>query len=334
MMRSYLLNYFVLVALISSSTFAFDVFKVITPNKPDVHDENIMAVVVKVDTNVTDLLSITTDENLTYTLDIIGNKEYYCKNIPIHLGDNEVYIKAYQGDTLLKEYKQNVYYTSKVYKQFKYPPLKFEYNYFHKEKNEKECAKCHDMSVNETKGVAFEDVRKSNCYTCHKPIGYKKHAHAPTVNWLCTSCHNGTVGKYNRYDINKSKYTVADPIGTVCLTCHKKTKKKWAKERFKHEPVDSGRCNKCHNPHGSDEINYLRRPEFDLCTSCHKDKINGSHIIRTYSKKIHPVRGKKDPTRKDRELSCVSCHEPHASNSPSFIRAKTVMGLCSKCHEK
>ncbi len=318
---------------ISSEASENKYFEIVTPISTDIHDENTIAVVVKINDHSIDNIVINTPIDAT-SLHVTPKKDFYCQNLSIVLGENNISVEAYKDNKIVSTSAKKVYFTSKVHKDYKYPPLEFEYNYFHTKKNEKICAKCHDMSVNEIKGVAFEDVTKSNCYTCHKPIGYKKHAHAPTVNWLCTSCHTGNVGKYNRYDNNKSRFIAPDPIGPICFSCHKKTKKDWATKRFKHEPVESGRCNKCHNPHGSYQINYLRKPEFELCTSCHKDKINGSHIIRTYSKKIHPVHGKRDPLRKGRELSCVSCHEPHASNSSSFIKAENVMSLCNKCHKK
>jgi predicted CXXCH cytochrome family protein len=221
-----------------------------------------------------------------------------------------------------------------VHKENRYPPNKYSTNFFHNNTNEKVCSKCHDMSVNEVPGVAFEDISKSNCYKCHSTLASKKHAHAPTVNWLCTSCHNGKVGIYNQADKNKSKYTYPDPIRDVCFSCHEKNKNKWSKKRFNHEPAESGRCNKCHNSHSEQSEFYLRTPAWELCTGCHKDKIEGVHIVRTFTSIRHPTHNKKDPSRPGKDLSCISCHNPHASNASSLLVDDTVHGLCTRCHEK
>lgn len=323
-----------LIFLFSSSVLAkeTEAFKIINPAPYHISEEDLVSVVVEVNSSLIDYFIILNDSNLAQRVEVNSNRSHYCKIVSLHLGENKIYIDGYKNGDLIKQEEQMVFLTSKVHREYKYPPHKYDRNYFHVNAKEKVCATCHDMSVNEMKGIAFEDITKSNCYQCHSPIAEKKYGHAPAVNWLCTSCHNGEVGKYNKFEKNKSKFTVPDPIEKVCFGCHKKTKKMWEETSFGHEPVESGRCNKCHFSHSSKNIDYLKKPVWALCHSCHK--IDGEHITKTLRGKIHPIKGVKDPSRSGKELSCVSCHYPHVSNATSLLRSNTIFGLCVKCHEK
>lgn len=329
-------RYLFFVLFFSALLFAQDkeILKIVSPLPIQITEENIISFVVEANKEEVDWIKISTDMNETFNINVNAKRSHYCKTLKLHLGENSVDVVGYKNNTLVKEEKRMIFLPSKVHKEYRYPPEQYTQNYFHNEENEKICASCHDMSVNEVEGVAFEDVTKSNCYQCHSSVTKKQHSHAPAVNWLCTSCHNGEVGKFNKKDNTKTKYSVPDPIGTICFTCHKKNKEKWSDKRFHHEPADSGRCNKCHNSHSEENEFYLRKPVWELCTGCHKDKIKGMHIIRTFGKKIHPTHNKKDPSRPGKDLSCISCHNPHASNTSSLLQSDSVFELCARCHKK
>ncbi len=311
-----------------------DVVKIVNPLPFHVSEEDIVSFVVEANSSDVSLITINTDRNETFSINTNPSRSHYCKSVKLHLGQNSVEISAYKNTTLVKKEKRRLFLRSNVHKDYRYPPKEYSRNYFHNEMNEKICASCHDMSLNETKGVAFEDVTKSNCYQCHSQVTKKQHSHAPSVNWLCSSCHNGDVGKFNKKENLHTKYSVPDPIGDICFSCHKKNKEKWGNKRFHHEPADSGRCNKCHNSHSEENEFYLRKPVWELCTGCHKDKIEGTHIIKTFGRKRHPTHNVKDPSRPGKDLSCISCHNPHASNSSSLLQSDSAFGLCSRCHKK
>lgn len=311
-----------------------EAFNIVNPYDGQMKDEGVASVVVEADFASVDFLVISNDMNETYTLEVNPKRSHYCKSINLHFGKNSLKVVGYKNKEAVKEQSRELFLTSKVDKEFRYPPQNYSKGYFHNNENEKVCSKCHDMSVNEVKGVAFEDITKSNCYGCHKGINKEKHSHAPSVNWLCTSCHNGEVGTFNQAELNKTKYSVADPIEPLCLSCHKKHKEEWSNKRFGHEPAESGRCNKCHNSHSSKEEFYLRKSAWELCTTCHKDKIEGAHVVKTFARQAHPTHGVKDPSRGGKELSCVSCHNPHVSDAPSLLQSQSTMGLCSRCHKK
>ena len=329
-------NYIFLMIVLLFPLFALEaqILKITNPSDLQIYQEDRISFVVEAKKEEVDWIKIITDKNETHNIKVNSTRSHYCKTLNLHLGENSVDVIGYKNNIRVKEEKRKIFLTSKVHKEYRYPPKQYMSNYFHNETNEKICASCHDMSVNEVKGVAFEDITKSNCYQCHSSITVKKHAHAPSVNWLCTSCHNGKVGVFNKADKDKTKYTVPDPIGDVCYSCHEKNKEKWGNKRFKHEPADSGRCNKCHNSHSSPNEFYLRKPAWDLCTGCHKDKVEGVHIVKTFNRVMHPTHNKKDPSRPGKDLSCISCHNPHASNASSLLQSSSAFGLCSRCHKK
>ena len=332
-MRTYIFFLFSLIFL-STSVYAQEIMKIVNPQPLSLNDEDIASFVIEANSENIDFIEIENDSKHTVKLKVNSKRTHYCETIYLSLGENTIVVKGYKEDTLVVKKIRKIYFTSKVDKEYRYPPKEYNLKYFHQDINENICKKCHDMSVNEVENVAFENIKESNCYQCHNKITSKKNGHAPSVNWLCTSCHNGEVGKFNLDEENVTKYTVPDPIDAVCFKCHKDNDKTWTKKRFQHEPADSGRCNKCHNPHSSKHESFLRKSVWELCTGCHKDKVEGMHIVKTFSRVSHPTRGVKDPSRKGEDLNCISCHNPHTSNAPFLLQSETSRGLCSRCHKK
>lgn len=238
-------------------------------------------------------------------------KSIYCKNIALKLGENTISIRSYKTNEIIDQDVIKVYVSAEIYKQYKFPPKVYKQNFFHSNSNEKECKECHDMSVNEIKDTAFLDVKESNCYGCHSNITNEKYAHAPAVNWLCTSCHNGKVGSDNKKNDGLSKYIAPEPVNIECFRCHEKKLKLWGSNKYKHEPLDSGHCNKCHNPHSSPYEMFIRKPVNNICLGCHKDKhINAIDFRKTKCKVI------------DNATNCIECHSPHASSRRFFLKDK------------
>lgn len=315
--------------------------ELLSPKHQSLFYEPYVSVVVDTNDTLTEHIEIVADGNQSYSLPIIPNKTVYCKKVPLQLGKNHIDVKSYEKKKLILQTSVDVYYTSAVEKAFKYPSKEYTQNFFHTQEKEERCVKCHNMEINETPGVAFEDVTESNCYACHKELGQYKYAHAPSVNWLCTSCHNGKTGMKNRESAGESKYLFPDPIGKTCLSCHNsnttdKSKIGWEQKRYHHDPAESGRCNRCHNPHSSPNLAHLRKPIWELCVGCHEDKAEGAHVVNTsFVRAKHPTRGVPDPSREGRELSCTSCHNPHASDKPFFLpdnRGNKM--ICTMCHKK
>ncbi len=267
------------------------------------------------------------------------HEEFVCLTVELMLGENRVEVLGFdKEDRKVLEKSLTLYQKSILQKKFRYPPKEYHKTYFHNERFETPCADCHDMSVNEVKGVAFEDIEESNCFICHKSVMFEKYMHAPAANWLCaTSCHNGQSGRFNEKFKGASKFIYPDPIAKTCFECHEKFEKRFKKEKYRHEPVDDGRCNKCHNPHGGNDKKFLRYQVWYLCTTCHTEKKSKPHVVTTFSSRGHPTKGKKLPNNPNEELTCVSCHNPHVSNNGFMLRDYMGEGLmlwCNKCHKK
>jgi predicted CXXCH cytochrome family protein len=282
--------------------FAQDVvLEVLTPVENTLQSELTLNIVLKLDKKSVDSIKIIAPSE-HISLEIDNKKETECKNISLRLGENRVAIQAYKNGVLVDEKIRDVYVSSELYHQFRYPPQKYAKNYFHNEANEKVCSKCHDMSVNELNGVAFEDITKSNCYGCHKNINKEKYAHAPSANWLCTSCH-----KESKKGV--SKYLTKEPVDFSCFECHKENEELWSSAKYRHEPLDSGHCSKCHNPHSGPYSMFIRKDVNEICLGCHKDK----HIKASQSKKTACAGISHGGL-------CIECHTPHASNRPFFLK--------------
>ncbi len=315
--------------------------EILVPQNRALLHEAFVTVVVDIADTPVEGIEIVTDANRSYTLVPNAGKSVYCKKVPLQLGENRIEIRSMVGSKVEASEGLSLYYTSEVEQAFRYPPKFYRTQFFHTEAAEARCASCHNMALNEVENVAFENVKDSNCYACHKELVGREHAHAPSVNWLCTSCHNGKTGRKNRSDAGRSKYLFPDPIGETCLSCHNDSQKEtqrigWEAKRYHHDPAEAGRCNRCHNPHSSDNVVQLRKPSWELCVGCHADKAEGMHVANiSFVRAKHPTRGVADPSRPGKDLSCISCHNPHASNKRFFLpddRGNQM--ICTMCHKK
>jgi len=124
-------------------------------------------------------------------------------------------------------------------------------------------------------------------------------------------------------------YTVKE----TCLKCHEGV----LSGKFKHGPVTAGLCNLCHDPHASPNPAWLRKPTWELCTTCHADRATGVHVVSGFvSAGSHPTRDKRDPARRGKRMSCASCHDPHSADNRDLFayNVKTRGALCNICHRK
>ncbi|MDH4028593.1 MAG: hypothetical protein OEU95_07180, partial [Nitrospirota bacterium] len=204
-----------------------------------------------------------------------------------------------------------------------------------------QCAACHilepggqdrkNVDISAFSGAVSKEnieaaIASSTCYSCHKSMTSYPFVHVPAAVWSCLSCHNPGA---------EPRYSVIKPDTRICFGCHIKEKEEWYARKYLHGPFTAGQCAICHNPHAADHPYNLHKSTWNLCLSCHIDKGSGEHIVASYINTYnHPTRGKPDPLRKGRELSCASCHDPHASNSPRLWRLDAGSGfaLCKKCH--
>ncbi len=327
--------------MVGQALYAVDAkIELIKPYGQDIYLTRYAAVVLDLKESDADRMRVKVGDGELIERKIPSDRGFFCLTVKLDEGVNKIAVDVFRRDKEIFKAVRTVYRGSLIDKKFKYSTKFFHKQFFHKSEKEQVCAKCHNMKMNEQKGIAFENITESNCFGCHYPIATDKYLHAPTANWLCaTSCHTGENGRFNKKYEGESKYLYPDPIAPNCFSCHKKFKKKFYAERYRHEPVDDGRCNRCHNPHGSEiSKKFLRKKVWNLCTTCHVDKKRKGHVVRTFSGKSHPTRGVKDPTSKEgKELSCISCHNPHVSNNGFMLRGymgRGTMLWCKRCHKK
>lgn len=331
-------------------------FEVLSPALKSIVNESYVSIVVKVDSKLKNSkISIRLKEQIE-TLSIDAKRNTYCKTIKLKEGENSLDIDLIENGKVIHTKTILVFYNEDIYGTSDKVPLGFNKEFFHQPKREELCKKCHKMDEKPVKelftekinvkapGVNLTNILKnpeeSNCFECHKKLISKKNAHAPSINLICTQCHIGNSGEYNVQDSGKSRFLQPDPISNRCFSCHENVESEWLSQKYTHGPAMDGRCNRCHNPHSSEEIFFTKKPIWDLCTTCHSEKIVEKHVVSSFvfgrNKGAHPTQGAKDPAREGRELVCSSCHNPHGSNGIYLLRmeGKKPFEVCKRCHTK
>jgi len=187
------------------------------------------------------------------------------------------------------------------------------------------CAVCHSNAhkkdAKDPLGLALDDVPQL-CFNCHDSKMFEgKVIHPPAASGTCTFCHNP-------HSSNTEKL-LTSPVPQLCYNCHQKFDRK-----IVHAPVAAGLCLLCHTPHAGSNESLLLKPLNDICIECHPQVPKMEHVIA----RGHPLFFKNDPIRKGKEFTCVSCHNPHDSDSMLLFRYKVEGGdkylLCEHCHKK
>ncbi|NTU42783.1 MAG: hypothetical protein HGA78_06975 [Nitrospirales bacterium] len=255
--------------------------------------------------------------------------EYLCfGGLELSPGLNTITVTAGSKGKIVQTASLSVFRVVAVSQELQSPPPGFGRLTFHVKQKEEACRSCHRMDPRES-DLAPSSPEDSLCYACHKGITAFPNVHGPAAVWGCLSCHE-----------NKSepvRYGIKNPSRDICFTCHKDTEEDWAQKGFVHGPTATGNCTICHSPHASDNIFWLRKPIWDLCVSCHEEKATETHVVAGFVfGATHPTKGRPDPVRNGRDLSCSSCHNPHTSDSRLFFlnSADSAAGLCQMCHKK
>ena len=167
---------------------------------------------------------------------------------------------------------------------------------------------------------------------------------------VCLACHK-------MHDGHAGKAMLPDTLkdGRFCIRCHEEKKPMLgtahdlrksapASVNARSESLDvSGVCGACHTFHA-----YTRTPKPEpadpqgLCVTCHSEKdVAAKHP----GKLFHPATlpGDKIPrdilltlqdstsAPKAKSLACLSCHDPHDTRHPHFLRVPAEQ-VCSTCH--
>ncbi|GAB4432261.1 MAG: cytochrome c3 family protein [bacterium] len=286
---------------------------IITPDDKTYVDTPYIYIIGKTDDDSITHISVSVNDlksPLIYVKDpeyVSQFKDFFIIDVELDEGENLVGITTYKDRKVVEEKKLIVYYLKENMK----PPKNVTKFHFHKAEKEKLCSECHK-------------VDKETCLECHKSIVSKKYVHGPAGSGDCDVCHNFQ-------EINGIKYIAKADYKELCKECHDSL----APQNFAyaHGPFAVGECVACHNLHSSDFRHQLNSETNELCKGCHV-AFKQKDIDHVVSK--HPLSGRPDPSRPNKQLDCASCHNPHGEKSSYFfVQGKqSKMEICILCHKK
>jgi len=280
----------------------------------------ITTVVVTVNGVATDPLPVGTTEYRRAFRDFLILQPLWDK------GRNLLLVDTFVEEKKLESLKAEIYYAPDPNEGG--IPKEFRSTSLHRPDAEKDCVPCHNMKPTEKQASDVPD-KDNACYSCHKRMGNQKYVHGPVGIYNCTYCHPLSA---------KPKYAAVKRETKLCFDCHVEKQKQLKEFKFLHGPIAADMCEICHDPHSSDNPAQLRLPVNKLCLSCHEQIGKGIHVIAVGDGSSHPVADKADPSErgKGRDLSCVSCHDPHGGKARYYFvtGGDNKMMLCQMCHNK
>jgi predicted CXXCH cytochrome family protein len=306
-------------------TLAEDTIDIISPLNRVWVDGKVINLVYRIEADSFDAITVTVDYSSDQVYPGIRTEDGIQHNsLFLTEGENRISIQVLKDEKVTAEKSITVFLRSSLMAEYAAPPSGFEKYTFHTSHNEIHCRLCHAEELRQG-SKSQQDGELPSCYTCHKRIVDKKYVHGPASVWACTTCHNtNSTGDKNE---------VPDPEVTVCRMCHADELAAWQNEKFGHGPTMAGKCVLCHNPHAANEDFFLRKSTSDLCGFCHQDKWAKPHVVSDFFKQGHPVKKVKGRDGKQ-DISCASCHNPHAANNVNLLIGfeKSNTDLCRRCH--
>jgi predicted CXXCH cytochrome family protein len=235
--------------------------------------------------------------------------------------------------------------------------------FMHEPFADKACDTCH-AATKDGKVVLTQKDPKSICVTCHddkaKLIDTAKVPH-PGAAGDCLDCHSPHAS-------SQPGLPKTDSV-SICLGCHSDIDE-LRKKAVHHQPAFAQGCSTCHTPHGGDNDHLLRAKGNALCLECHgpdsvPQKQEAEHLLTIFDGTVklpddyykknkvpilplrfglghpveyHPVSDVMDPTNQSKvktPLSCLSCHQSHASAQPDLLvkDQSNNTAFCDNCHK-
>ncbi len=254
-------------------------------------------------------------------------RDFACYDgIRLSYGLNTVKVSGFKNNEKTEEITRQIFYQDDLSTGSISIPAGFKSYRFHIDEQEKGCSSCHGLDFRKSEDP--KDPLQSVCYQCHKKmLSEYQFSHGPSAVWSCLMCHDGKA--------KKPKLAVVKPDEKSCSACHDTS---WDHKKYRHAPTAAGACTTCHNPHASNRQYFLRMETGDLCASCHEEILRKPHVIGSFSGNAgHPLKRSPNPYNRTKDFNCVSCHNPHASESPVFVDAydesKSIKKFCTTCHK-
>ena len=202
--------------------------------------------------------------------------------------------------------------------------------YAHKPAAEGKCLSCHRPHESQAKNLLDTSGSHLCLQQCHekmRPVivaGKEQKVHLASED--CTKCHRSHDSDYPGL--------LTRSAGELCLDgCHKEIKENKESSEFKHDAMTKGlACVECHRAHDNRFGRLLRKPETELCFTCH-DKLQNQ---------IEAAKFKHRPVSDNR---CLPCHRPHGSKYSKLLFADypsatlsaydpAKYALCFICHKE
>lgn len=190
------------------------------------------------------------------------------------------------------------------------------------------CADCHDELVEKFKNnihakIADFETKPSmvakGCEACHGPASRHIDEEDPSLiinpanlkpaqaNAICLQCHSSG----DLMDWHGSEHDLNNLSCLSCHTIHGEHKVADVRDKlgYRHKYPDEA------------EKYLLKKPEPELCFTCHKDV-----LAQTRYPNHHPI--------KEGKLVCSDCHNPHGSEVSPLLRTdENKNELCLRCHQ-
>ena len=280
-----------------------------------------------------ELIDVRVNGRLVETIDLTERGHagsFLCRGLRVEPGPVTLRVEASgpDGDRRTEVREVRVFVRSLLNPGSRNAPPGFAGKPFHTPEKERRCSGCHRMDPSPGDRKPSEP-KMSSCFACHRRIVAFREAHGPAAVWDCLSCHDP--------ESRPARYATAQPNSAVCYECHRRQAEERNKLPYIHGPTSTGKCTICHSPHGTDNPFWLKKPVWDLCTACHAEKADGRHVVAGFVfGETHPTRGRPDPTRPGKDLSCASCHNPHSAPSKFLWNFGVTrrLDLCRVCHKK
>jgi predicted CXXCH cytochrome family protein len=329
-MKKYLFTILLLVTLIparaGADSSAGNLTQIIPPNKSFVTSEFISIVLATSESTADEIKIFVNDKKQPIRKKIVKSHYSCFDGVRLSFGINRIKIVSFKAGEKYEEINSQVFFKSDLSPNTAMAPPEFGRYVFHNDTREKTCTPCHQLDFSKV-DAQKSAAEQSPCFSCHKKmLSTYKFVHGPAAVWSCLMCHDGKS--------RKVKLAVQKPEEKMCANCHENS---WASKKYTHGPTAAGNCATCHNPHAADDPNFLRLSAGDLCAACHEDVLFRPHILSSFSfGGGHPVSRSPDPFNPGKDLTCASCHNPHASNSPIFLNTPeepiAISAFCRSCH--